>query len=133
MSQDLIAKVQELYAAFGRGDIPAVLEGMTDDVDWGIESVVQEVPWYGLLKGRTSTLKFFQGLGEGADFHVFNPHSFVTAGDQVFNLLQYEATMKRSGKRVATTSMQHWTFRNGKVAQWRSYEDTARIRDAYKG
>ncbi len=26
--------IQSLYAAFGRGDIPALLEGLSDSVEW---------------------------------------------------------------------------------------------------
>ena len=26
--------VRELYVAFGRGDVPAILDGLTDDVVW---------------------------------------------------------------------------------------------------
>jgi ketosteroid isomerase-like protein len=34
MARDNIATVQEIYAAFGRGDIPAILDRLAEDIDW---------------------------------------------------------------------------------------------------
>jgi ketosteroid isomerase-like protein len=134
MSQDLIKTVQELYAAFGRGDLNAVLEGLAEDVDWGLDSTTKNVPWYGIHKGRAATAKgFFQPLGEGTEFHVFEPHGFMTQGNTVFNLLRYEATVKRTGKKVSMLAGQYWTFKNGKVSLWRGFEDTAKLAEALKG
>jgi ketosteroid isomerase-like protein len=133
MSNDLIAKVQHLYASFGRGDLPAILEALADDVSWGIDSsAAAEVPWYGVLNGKGNATKFFTALGEHAEFSRFNPKDFVAVGDHVFNHLEYEATIKKTGKKVSQTSLQHWTFKNGRVVRWRGYEDTALVRDAVR-
>ena len=49
MSDPKIAALQRTYAAFGRGDVDAVLAELADDIDW--VSVSEEknpvVPWYG--------------------------------------------------------------------------------------
>ena len=34
MAQDALSVVQEVYGAFGRGDIPTLLGYMTDDIHW---------------------------------------------------------------------------------------------------
>jgi ketosteroid isomerase-like protein len=133
MSQELISKVQNMYASFGRGDLQAILDGLADDVSWGVDSVATaDVPWYGVLNGKDNTKRFFAALAEEADFKAFTPKDFVAVGDHVFNHLQYEAVIKKTGKKVALTSLQHWTFKNGKVVRWRGYEDTATLRDAVR-
>jgi len=33
---------------------------------------------------------------------------------------------------VKQLSMQHWTFRDGRLLRWRGYEDTALTRDAFR-
>ena len=38
MSDPKIETIEELYAAFGRGDVDAILEELTDDVDWASEA-----------------------------------------------------------------------------------------------
>jgi len=131
MSENLGEIVKGIYAAFGRGDLLFILEHIASDATWGIDSVAaKEVPWYGILTGKTNIPKFFSALGENADFTIFEPHDFVVAGDQVFNHLRYEATIRQSGRRLVGFSLQHWTFRGGRVVRWRGYEDTAATRGA---
>lgn len=128
-----IERVQAIYAAFGRGDLAYLLEQVDDDVTWGIDSVTAgEVPQYGVHRGKAGVTKFFTAFAETADFKSFDPKDFVAAGDHVFNQLQYELTVKATGKPVKDSSMQHWTFKNGKLIRWRGYEDTAATREAYR-
>jgi ketosteroid isomerase-like protein len=49
---NLSDNVQNIYAAFGRGDIPAILERLAPDVEWeyGVEST--NVPWLQPRCGR---------------------------------------------------------------------------------
>lgn len=39
--------VQNIYAAFGKGDMPAILDQLTDDIDWeyGYRRAPNPVPW----------------------------------------------------------------------------------------
>ncbi|MEY8879727.1 MAG: nuclear transport factor 2 family protein [Leptothrix sp. (in: b-proteobacteria)] len=128
-----IDTVQQIYAAFGRGDLAFILDQLDDDVSWGIDSVAAgEVPPYGLLRGRQGVTKFFAAWAETADFLSFEPRDFVVAGDQVFNHLAYTAKVRATGRTVQNFSLQHWTLRNGKVLRWRGYEDTAATRDAWR-
>ncbi len=128
-----IETVQQLYAAYGRGDMKSVLDLIDDEVNWGIESVADaEVPPYGIRQGKAGVAKFFAAWAETATFHMFDPHDFIAAGDHVFNHLQYHLTVKATGKAVKNFSIQHWTFRNGKIVRWRGYEDTVATREGFR-
>jgi ketosteroid isomerase-like protein len=37
--------VQDIYAAFGAGDIPAILAKLAPDVDWEYGQGLSQVPW----------------------------------------------------------------------------------------
>ena len=39
-SDDNVKTVQSIYEAFGRGDLPAILDAVTDDVDWASDAGV---------------------------------------------------------------------------------------------
>src|SRR4051812_11569054 len=52
--------VERMYAAFGRGDIPAVIAGLAGDVDWSSPATL---PQGGTFSGSAGALKFFEGLG----------------------------------------------------------------------
>ena len=42
-----IETVKAMYDAFGRGDVQAILERVTDDVDWSTDAAIESAPWYG--------------------------------------------------------------------------------------
>ena len=59
--------VQALYEAFGRGDVPAILEMMSEDVEfesWA-DSFSQRagVPWFEQRTGRDGVAEFFGLVG----------------------------------------------------------------------
>ncbi len=131
---DNISKLQQLYAAFGRGDINTILDNVTDDCDWGTATTAQEIPWYRIRSGRAGVADFFQTLGTEVNFKKFDPAQFAAAGDDVFARVDYIYQFTKNGNSAPETSAIHqFTFRDGKVARFRAYEDTAAIRDAYNG
>ncbi len=48
------------YAAFERGDIPALLEMMSEDVEW---EVPKPLPTAGSYRGRDGVGEFFAAIG----------------------------------------------------------------------
>ncbi|HEY6139806.1 MAG TPA: nuclear transport factor 2 family protein [Thermoanaerobaculia bacterium] len=128
-----ISKLQQMYAAFGRGDIPTILGELTDDVSWGTDTSVQnEVPWYRIRSGRDGVADFFSTLASEVDFEKFEPNLWAATGDQVFVRVDYIYRFKKNGKSAATTGIHNFTMRDGKVSQFRAYEDTAKVRDLYQ-
>ena len=53
---DLIKKA---YEAFGRGDIPAVIANLADDVEWSSPATL---PQGGEFHGKSAAMQFFEGL-----------------------------------------------------------------------
>lgn len=83
MSSANIAFVQSLYAAFGRGDIAAVINGLAPDVDWDVNGRRQDYPLLGNWQGRAGVEKFFQGVAQQQETIEFTPREFFAAGDRV--------------------------------------------------
>jgi ketosteroid isomerase-like protein len=48
-----VGTVQQIYEAFGRGDVPAILEHLADDVEWEYGLTSTDVPWLQPQHGRT--------------------------------------------------------------------------------
>jgi len=129
-----IALIQNIYAAFGRGDVPAILEKVTDNVDWGIEAAAsREVPWHGTGTGKQFAIRFFEALGKECEFPRFEPSGFVASEDAVFCLLTFEVRLKKNGRSALYNVMHHFTIANGKVAKWRGTEDTAQTKAIWNG
>ena len=49
-----IDTVKQIYAAFGRGDIRAILDTLDDNVEWDVEVPVPGVPWLQPRRGKTN-------------------------------------------------------------------------------
>jgi len=130
MSADTnIALVQKLYAAFGQGNVPALLEHMSDEIDWGIEAAAStDVPWHSTGIGKKFAAKFFETLAREATFSRFEPSGFLASDTAVACLVTFEATLKKNGKKTLQNSIHYFTIKNGRVTKWRGWEDTAQTK-----
>lgn len=120
-----VERVQAIYAAFGRGDIPAILEQLTDDVEWeyGVNST--DVPWLQPRRGRTDVGKFFESLA-ALEITKFVPKHVIGQGDVVVGMIDLEGKVKATGQRVVEDDEVHiWYFDDrGRVRRFRHRADT---------
>lgn len=133
MSEANLAAVQAIYAAFGRGDVEALLDAMTDDVEWREVGRPSDFPAFGDRRGKAEVANFLRFVGESADFTAFEVGAMDAAGDKVFVTGFNSRVFKRTGKTAAAEWCQIFTFREGKVARFIEYIDTAPIAEAYRG
>lgn len=60
MSDANISLVQDLYAAFARGDVSTILSACAPDVDWRLVGRKDDYPTFGAWQGPGEVEKFFQ-------------------------------------------------------------------------
>ena len=113
--------VQGAYEAFGRGDMPALAEVMADDIEWVNPGDPDTDPNAGTFEGKEAVLGWFGGLASTLDFTTFEPREFIAQNDKVVSLVYAEATVRNTGRTVASHEAHVWTFRNGKLSQVRIY------------
>jgi uncharacterized protein len=124
--------VQDAYAAFGRGDIPTLLGYMADDVKWqGAIGTAKHVPFSGARAGKPAVAEFFKQVAESEDFQQFEPREFVAQGDKVVALGHYRAVTKRTGRMFDSDFVMVFTLRDGKVATFQEFTDSAAINAAF--
>ena len=116
--------VREAYAAVGRGDIPALLDLLTDDVEWTLQGP-SVIPVAGTRYGREGVVEFFSLLGETVEFQQFEPREFVAQGDTVVVLGFERNLIKPTGRTFEQEWAHVYTLRDGKIAKHRALEDTA--------
>jgi len=119
-----VETVKEIYAAFGRGDIAAILGRLAEDVRWDAELDVPGVPWLQPRRGRRNIPAFFESLAP-MQFTRFEPHTFFREGNQVLSLVHIEATVH--GKQYRIRNEGHlWTFdAGGTIVDFEHVTDTA--------
>jgi ketosteroid isomerase-like protein len=124
--------VQDAYAAFGRGDVPALLGYFTDDIQWQpVIGTEKHVPFSGARTGKAEVAEFFKRVSETEDFEQFEPREFVAQGDTVVAIGHYRAKTRATGKIFDSPFAMVFTFRNGKVAAFREFTDSAAINGAF--
>ena len=132
MSNANVTLVQSLYAAFGRGDIVAVIAGLAPEIDWQSVGRKTDYPAFGPRKGAAQVQDFFQIVAENEEFADFSPREFYPADDKVFVLGSYTVKMKKTGKPVACEWVHVFTLRDGMVTRWREHTDTAQFAEGYR-
>ena len=116
--------VQRGYEALGRGDIPAILDLLTDDVEW-IQQGPAFIPFTGTRHGHEGVAEYFSLLDENLEFEQFEPREFVAQGDTVV-VLGYERSVAKATGRPLEQEWAHvYTLREGKISTGRFFEDTA--------
>lgn len=130
------ATVGDIYAAFGRGDIPAILDALADDVAWEVwaDNFVQRagVPYMLPRRGPAAVAEFFTVVG-GMTLLDFAVLDVIGTGRQVVAEVR-GAFAVPSGGRYADEELHLWTFDEaGKVIRFRHYIDTAKHIAAHRG
>lgn len=129
-----IDTIKQIYEAFGRGDIAAIIDKLDANVEWDVENPTPGVPWLQSRRGAANIPAFFQSLAP-LSFQRFEPHTFFAEGDKVFTLIAIDATHIASGKRYTFPYEGHlWVFNNaGKVTKYQHVTDTALHQRMAKG
>jgi uncharacterized protein len=125
-----VATVQNIYQAFGQGNIPAILDHLADQVQWEqwADNSAQRagVPWLKSQVGKAGALEFFNTLKslQVQDFQVL---SIMGNESQVAAEIIIEAEVPATGGHFRDEEMHLWTFNDqGQVIRLRHYSDTAK-------
>jgi uncharacterized protein len=132
MSQDYVNKIQSIYAAFAKGDVPAVLGALDPNVEWW---EAENFPYAdgNPYKGPQAVLTgvFMRLAGDWENF-ALEVKELFDAGDTVISAGYYTGTHKATGKFVRAQFSHFFTFRDGRVVKFQQYTDTAQFKDAIK-
>lgn len=123
-----IATLNNLYAAFGRGDIPAILELTAPDIEWelGASEAQRRIPWFTPGPGREHVALFLQRLGEHLAIEDFEVLAMMGDGDWAVALVRIACVHRGTGTRFVEKLEPHvWRFdANGRINAMRHAADT---------
>lgn len=131
MTHPNITLVQTIYAAFGRGDVAAVLDALDANVTWGLVGDSADVPMAGIRQGKAGAAEFFKCLKETQQLTSFAPRVFAAGDDTVFVQGHAAWIMNGSGVTGENDWVHVFTFKGGKVVSYRGFQDTALLSKAY--
>jgi uncharacterized protein len=134
IKSDLVATasvrlVQSFYSALGRGDVPAVLGLLDEQVSW---TEAERFPYYSgtwigpqavldnLLKRLAAEWVSFSALAD----------DFMIEGNRIVSFGAYSGTFKKTGKSMTAPFAHVWTVGDGKIKTFVMYTDTAKVLEA---
>ena len=119
--------IEQAYASFAAGDVPAALAAFADDIEW---TEPDGYPIAGTFVGPQAVLEgVFMRLGEIGDHFAVVPERFVADGDTVVALGNLAWKHKDTGAPASVKMAHVWTFREGKATTFHQHTDTARVRE----
>jgi ketosteroid isomerase-like protein len=120
-----VETVRSIYSAFGRQDVPAILEHLAPDVAWDYAYRDEGIPWLAPRHGREGVVQFLQSLA-GLQLTKFEVRAVIGDADLVVALVDVEGTVVATGKRIAEPNEVHlWHFNaGGQVQRFRHAVDT---------
>lgn len=121
-----VTLIQQMYAAFGRGDLPALLAELTDDVHWQFYGS-PGMPYNEIASGPAAVGRWFGQVLEAEEIVVFEPREFFGGPDHV-TVLGFERTRDRASGRCYESPWIHFfALRDGRVSRFIGYYDSAAV------
>ena len=126
---DNVEVMKALYEAFGRGDVPTVINAMDDGIEWHQAESNPSYPGHAFIGPQQVLEGVFARLAEFEDLRI-EPHRFIDAGDTVVVQARYRASSHQAtGKPLDVQGAHVWDLRDGKVVRFQQYIDTRRLSD----
>ncbi len=129
-AQKNLETVQAIYQAFGAGDIPALVERLTPDVEWTWHGPAS-VPFAGTFRGRDGVVEFLGRVGAHVEIRAFEPHTMLPGEDHVL-VLGREVEGPRGSDRTYDLPFAHvYRLRDGRVHRVDIFLDAAAVAAAF--
>jgi len=114
----------ELYDLFGKGDVPAILELVTDDITWTCPGPTEILPYAQVYKGKDGVAEFFRLIYANKDFPGFEVKELIEEGDKVVALGHWDAESKMTGNPYSGDWAMAFWYRDGKLYEHKEYYDS---------
>jgi len=118
-----VSSVRIAFEDFLKGNIQAILDRCTDDLEWGTINN-PTVPYGRTYHGKAGAAEFFNTLSNSIDYSQFIPQQFYTDGDKVFVKGYHQANVKSTGKTFGHDYLMEFDMRDGKVCRFFAWVDT---------
>lgn len=130
---DNVRLAQSLYAAFARPDIETIVASCDPSVIWISNADPALLPFGGERRGLDGVRSFFRELAANIEVDSYEPLQFFGGPDFVAVFGRLIGHSKRTGDPFEDDWMHMIRIRNGKVTEFRLFNDTHALLQAYFG
>ena len=133
--QENLQVVQQMFAAFGRGDLQGALSTLGENVDW--QSPVSrhapaQISWAKPRHGRQEVAAFFKELAEKMQIERMEVLEYTAQAGRVVVEGRNRGTARATGRAYEHDWVMVFTVQGGKIISHRHYYDTADIAAAFR-
>lgn len=119
-----IETTKSVFAAFGAGDIDAIVALLDPDIE--IEFYGPSIiPYAGRYRGKTEARRFFETVLSSVDIHQFDPLDFFGEGDKVTVTGHLRLTARSTGGEIESDFAHVITVRGERWLRFRDFMDTS--------
>ena len=121
--------VQSFYGALKRGDVPAVLALLSEDLAW---TEAEGFPYFsGTWKTPEEVFeKLLIPLSKDWENFSADADSFVSEGHNVVSFGNYRGVNRATGRRLLAPFAHYWCVTNGRISRFVQYTDTVLVKRA---
>ncbi len=123
--------VMEGYRQYQSGAIAQLLDRYHDDAEW-MSPESELLPFSSKFHGKQGIAQFFAKLDAALQTIRFEPQRMVAEGDKVVVIGEGSWLVKATGRSYASAWVHVFTMRDGKVAQFEVFSDTAAAEKAFR-
>jgi uncharacterized protein len=120
-SSDNAELLRRFYESFNQGDLDAVLELCTEDVELYKDPEVVEMVSAFTPSGQERIAQYLRGWLDSWSDYQARPEEFVQSGDEVAAFTQLRARGKNSQFEIEGSMADVFTVRDGRIARFRLY------------
>jgi len=121
--------VKSLYAAFGQGDMPTVLNLLHPEVLWCEAEGSPYDSGDGWIGPDAVVENLFAKMGDDWSVFTVQPSLFHESGSVVTVEGRYAAKHSQTGKEMDCQVCHVWTTDDGRITKFQQYVDTAKMQD----
>ena len=115
-TNDPAATVRRMFAAFGTGDLDAVIDSVHPESHWTYIGANPQLTKADFV-GKASVRKFFDGIIERLEFTEFSPKEFIVQGDTVVVFGSEAGKVKATGQMFRNEWAQKYVVHDNQITR----------------
>ena len=125
--------VQNLYAAFAKGDVPAVLQKFDPKIEWNEAENFPYADGNPYIGPQAVLEGVFARLGAEWEYWNLTEQTYYEANSgEIIVTGRYKAKNKLTSKEINVQFVHMWTLHDGLVTKFQQYADTYQTYEAMK-
>jgi ketosteroid isomerase-like protein len=125
------AVVADIYAAFGRGDMPGLIAHLHGDVVWDVHGS-SDLPIAGTWSGAQAVGEWFELLGGTMEITLFEIDQMVAEGELVAVFGRESGIAQATGRDYTIAWAHLWTLKDGRVIRFQDFLDGSTVAEALR-